>query len=192
MIFEKTSLNGAFLIHLDNHVDNRGMFVRNFCKNEFKRNNINPFEIVQTSISHNQYKNTLRGMHYQTLPYRETKLIHCVKGKIYDVIIDLRADSSTYEKWYGVKLDYRKSLYIPDGFAHGFLTLDDDTIVIYYMNEFYEPDYERVFRWDSPKYNIKWINSENIIMSEKDKNSRIIYDKVISEMMDESNHLQCD
>lgn len=185
MIFERTSLNGAFLIHLDNHVDERGIFTRNFCKNEFEKNDINPFEIVQTSVSHNIHKNTLRGMHYQTFPYSEIKLVHCVKGEIYDVIIDLRPESSTYEKCYGVWLDYKKSLYIPNGFAHGFLTLENDTIIIYYMNNFYEPDYEHVFRWDSPRYNIEWPISENKIMSERDKNSCIIYDRNVSEFMDE-------
>lgn len=186
MIFEKTPLNDAFLIKLDSHGDERGIFIRNFDFSEFKRKIITTFNIVQSSSSHNLYKNTLRGMHYQTGIYKEAKLVHCINGKIYDVIVDLRKNSSTYEKWYGVILKWNESLYIPEGFSHGFLTLEDNTIVTYNMNNIFSPDNSNRFKWNSPKYGIKWINIENennenneknFIISEKDKNAICLHKK---------------
>ena len=180
MFFKRIPLNDAFLIKLDSYSDERGIFIRNFDVGEFIRKLKVTFNIVQTSSSHNLHKNTLRGMHYQTGLYKEAKLIHCINGKIYDVIVDLRKNSPTCEKWYGVILKWNESLYIPEGFAHGFLTLEDNTIVTYYMNNLYSPTHSDSFRWNSPKYDIKWINAENkenFIISEKDKNAIYLNEK---------------
>jgi dTDP-4-dehydrorhamnose 3,5-epimerase len=170
MIFKETKLKGAYIIEPEKLEDDRGFFARTFCKNEFKKNNLN-FEIVQTNTSYNKFKGTLRGMHYQSEPKAETKLLTCTKGAIYDVIVDLRKDSSTYLNWTGVELSEENKLFlfIPKGFAQGFQTLKDNTEIFYYMDEFYSPEHANGIRYNDPKLNIKW-PIENPILSEKDKN----------------------
>jgi len=157
MIFKETKLNGAYIIEIDQKKDERGFFARLFCEKEFKEHNLK-LQIKQSSISYNKQKGTLRGMHYQASPYEEIKLVSCVKGSIYDVIIDLRIDSPTYCEWFGVELnaDRYNMLYIPKNFAHGFQTLKNNTVVLYQMSEFYYPDYGRGIRCDDPKFKIKW------------------------------------
>ncbi|ETT65504.1 dTDP-4-dehydrorhamnose 3,5-epimerase [Paenibacillus odorifer] len=169
MIFHETNLKGVFEIDIQPIEDERGFFARTWCVNEFEKHGINS-KFVQCNISFNKKKGTLRGMHYQSAPYGEMKLIRCIKGSIYDVIIDLRPDSLTYKNWCSVFLseNNRKMLYIPEGFAHGFQTLEDNTEVFYQMGEFYHPESARGIRWNDPTIGIEWpIN--DLIISEKDK-----------------------
>jgi len=169
MIFKEAKLKGAYCIELEPAKDERGFFARSFCRQEFLKHGID-FNIAQCNISFNKNKGTLRGMHYQSVPYEEAKLVSCVKGKIYDVIIDLRKDSATYCQWYAQELsgeDY-KMLHIPKGFAHGFQTLESNSVVFYQMSEFYHPECAKGIRWDDPLFSIKWPLDVHI-MSEKDK-----------------------
>lgn len=170
MIFQETKLKGSYIIEPERLEDERGFFARTFCQHKFKQLGID-FNIVQCNISFNKYKGTLRGMHYQSAPYEEAKLVSCAKGKIYDVIIDLREDSATYCQWQAIELsdkDY-KMLYVPKGFAHGFQTLAEDTAVLYQMSEFYHPESAQGVRWNDPAFGIKWPLSNSVI-SEKDIN----------------------
>jgi len=157
MKFMETSLKGAFVVEPVRHEDERGFFARSWCKEEFTSLGLNA-GLLQCSISFNKQKGTLRGMHYQVKPYEEAKLVRCTMGSIYDVIIDLRADSPTFRKWFGVELkaDNYKMLYIPQGLAHGFITLEDNSEVFYQISEFYHPECARGLRWNDPAFNIKW------------------------------------
>ena len=170
MIFHETPLKGAFVIELKKLGDERGFFARAFCKNEFSVIGLNN-EIVQINNSLSADKGTLRGMHYQLEPKAEDKIVRCIRGSLFDVIIDLRKNSTTYKQWFGVELtaENRKMLYVPKGFAHGFITLEDFTEAFYLVTEFYAPEYERGLRYNDPVFNIKW-PIEPIIISEKDKN----------------------
>lgn len=169
MIFKETELKGAYLIELEKNLDERGFFARSFCEKEFQDHGIS-FNPVQANLSYNERCNTLRGMHYQESPYEEAKLVRCVRGSIFDVIIDLRDGSSTKNQSYGVELnrENRKSLFIPKGFAHGFLTLEPNTEVSYLMSDFYLPGKGRGIRWDDPFYDIQWPGEIHVI-SEKDE-----------------------
>lgn len=170
MIFRETKLKGAFVIELEPKEDERGFFARTFCRKEFQDHDLNP-NLVQCNISYNKKKGTLRGMHYQVAPHEEAKLVSCLRGTIYDVIIDLRPDFPTYCQWYAVELraeNYR-SLYVPEGFVHGFQTLQDDTVVFYQMSEFYHPECATGVRWNDPAFGIEWALSEPIL-SKKDMN----------------------
>jgi dTDP-4-dehydrorhamnose 3,5-epimerase len=157
MKFIETKLKGAYLIELDYIKDNRGFFARSWCKNEFQSLGLNA-DLVQCNISFNHKKGTLRGMHYQTEPWPEAKLVRCTKGAIYDVIIDIRPHSSTYKQWVGVELsaENHRMLYIPYGMAHGFQTLVDNTEVFYQMSDFYDSNSARGIRWDDPSFKIEW------------------------------------
>lgn len=170
MKFSETELKEPYIIELEEHIDERGFFARTFCINEFAEVGID-FNPVQRNLSYNKYKHTLRGMHYQEPPYEEAKLVSCVKGSIYDVIIDIREDSSTLNKWIGLEMSAvnRKMLFVPKGFAHGFLTLEDDTEVSYLMSDFYKPGVGGGIHWDDPFYHIEWPAQAEVI-SEKDKN----------------------
>lgn len=168
MKFIETALNGAYVIEIEPQLDERGFFARTFCKNEFKRLGLS-VDIAQMSISFNKHIGTIRGMHYQEAPYQEVKVVGCLKGKIYDVIIDLRKDSPTYCKWFSCELSLGRYIYIPKEFAHGFQTLEDDTIVTYQMSEFYYPEYQRGIRWDDKLFDIKWPKPLSVI-SERDRN----------------------
>lgn len=169
MRFTETPLSGAFVIELEPIEDERGFFVRSFCKNEFEAHGLD-LCIAQCNISFNKKKGTIRGMHYQAPPYEEAKLVSCTCGAIYDVIIDFRAGSPTYSRWYAVELNdiNRKMLYIPKGMAHGFQTLKDDTEIFYQMSEFYHPEYARGVRWDDPAFRIEWPEVEKRLVSNKD------------------------
>lgn len=157
MIFTETRLQDAFLIDINPHTDERGFFARSWCADEFHKRGLNP-RLVQCNISFNKKRGTLRGMHYQAAPYAEAKLVRCTMGALYDVIIDLRSDSPTYKKWFSVELtsQNRRSLYVPEGFAHGFQTLMDNTEVFYQMSEFFHPECARGVRWDDPAFGVKW------------------------------------
>ena len=164
MIFNETKLKGAYVIDIEPLEDERGFFARSFCRKEFEERGLNPC-IVQCNISFNKKKGTVRGMHYQAAPHEEAKLVSCIGGAIYDVIVDLRPDSSTYCQWVAVELSSQnhKMLYIPEGFAHGFQTLEDNTEVFYQMSEFYHPECARGIRWDDPAFGIEWPLMEKII-----------------------------
>ena len=170
MLFIETKLAGVYIIELEKREDDRGFFARTFCQREFDAHGLNP-RIVQCSVSFNRRKGTLRGMHYQVAPYEETKLVRCTMGAIYDVAVDLRRDSPTFKQWVAVELtaDNRTMFYIPEGFAHGFQTLEDNTEVAYQMSEFYHPESARGVRWDDPAFGIKWPEGEIRIISEKDR-----------------------
>lgn len=170
MIFIKTKLEGAFLVDLEQMEDERGFFARTWCRREFSDHRLTPV-VAQCNVSFNKKRGTLRGMHFQSAPYEEAKLVRCVTGAIYDVIVDLKPDSSTFLQHLGVVLggDRRWSmLYIPEGFAHGFLTLEDDTEVFYQMSQFYVPNAARGFRWNDPFFSIEW-PGEVTVISERDK-----------------------
>lgn len=157
MIFSDTGLDGAHLVTPDRIEDERGFFARTWCVREFGTLGLET-RLVQCSTSFNRKKGTLRGMHYQVPPSAEVKLVCCTRGAIFDAILDLRPGSPTYGKHFGTILDdeNRNMLYIPVGFAHGFLTLKDDTEVHYQMSEFYAPECARGVRWDDPAFGIPW------------------------------------
>jgi dTDP-4-dehydrorhamnose 3,5-epimerase len=224
MLFTETKLKGAFIIDLQKLEDERGFFARSWCQREFEAHGLNP-QLVQCNISFSLKKGTLRGMHYQAKPFEEAKLVRCVRGSIYDVIIDIRPDSPTYCQWIAVELSsprfhlpspisllptqglgsaadcspltahssevtahslqltahtsevtagrspltaYYKMVYVPEGFAHGFLTLEDNTEVFYQMSEFFAPEYARGFRWNDPAFGIRWPLEPQVI-SERDR-----------------------
>ena len=168
MIFTETKLKGAFIVDVKRLEDERGFFGRAWCKREFETHGLNG-EVVQANVSYNKVKGTLRGMHFQAAPFAETKLVRCTSGSIYDVIIDLRTESPTYRDWIGVELtgESMRMLYVPEGFAHGFVTLEDHTSVHYLVTQFYTPGYEGGIRYNDPAFNIKW-PVEPTIISPKD------------------------
>lgn len=169
MKFTETPVHGAMIIELEKHEDHRGFFSRGFCKNEFEEHGLD-HQIVQCNFSKSRKKGTLRGMHYQEAPYSEVKMVRCINGSIYDVIVDIRKDSPTYMKWFGVELadDNYKMLYIPKGLAHGFQTLQDDSVIFYMVTEYYNKEAEGGVRWNDPAFNIDWPLQVTEI-SEKDK-----------------------
>ena len=168
MKFCETPLKGAYIVEIEPRADDRGFFARSFCRQEFEAQGLNP-AVAQCNISFNPKAGTLRGMHYQAEPFREVKLVRCTIGAIYDAVIDLRSGSATYRRWFGVELtaDNRRALYVPEGFAHGYLTLTDNTEVFYQVSEFYSPGHERGIRWNDPAFGIKW-PKDPIVISPKD------------------------
>lgn len=168
MRFIPTSLVGAYLIDPEPISDERGFFARTYCRNEFAKMGLNP-NLVQCNISYSKVRGTLRGMHYQKVPYAETKLVRCTQGAIYDVIVDLRNDSKTFTQWFGVELTAknRKAFYVPEGFAHGFLTLIDDTEVLYQMSKFFHAECATGVRWNDPVLAIDW-PGEIAVISDRD------------------------
>lgn len=169
MIFKETKLKGAYILELEKHGDERGFFARAWCQKEFEEHGL-PTEMVQGNISRSRHAGTLRGMHYQRAPYGEDKLIQCTKGAIYDVIVDMRSDSPTYLDWLGVELtaENYKMLFVPKGFAHGYLTLEDGSEAFYLVSQFYAPGYEEGVRYDDPAIGIEWPREVEIV-SEKDQ-----------------------
>jgi dTDP-4-dehydrorhamnose 3,5-epimerase len=167
--FSPTALAGACIIDIEPVPDERGFFARSWCREEFAKHGLNP-DLAQCSISFNKIRGTLRGMHYQAKPHEETKVVRCTRGAIYDVIVDLRPESSTFRKWIAVELsaDNRRMLYIPVGFAHGFQSLVDDTEVFYQISTYYRPESARGARWNDPVFAIEWPVTERII-SDKDR-----------------------
>ena len=157
MIFTETILKGSYEITLTPQGDNRGWFARTYCKKEFEQID-HQQEWVQINHSYSAQKGMVRGMHFQHPPYAEVKMLRCIAGAVYDVIVDLRKDSPTFLKWYGTELSAanKKMLYIPAGFAHGFQTLTDDAELIYHHTEFYTPAAEAGIRFDDPAINIAW------------------------------------
>ena len=170
MLFTETNLEGAFIVDIQKIGDDRGYFGRAYCRKEFMENGLMS-EMVQTNVSVNKIKGTLRGFHYQVSPHEEAKLVRCTRGSIYDVIIDLRPDSTTYLKWFGIELSEGNSrmLYVPEKFAHAFITLEDNTAVTYQVSQFYTPGAEAGLRWNDAGFDVRWPLEPKVI-SEKDQN----------------------
>ena len=169
MVFTETKLPGSYIIDIKKLEDERGFFGRSYCQHEFAELGLNT-NPVQANVSFNKKKGTLRGLHMQVAPYSETKLVRCTRGAIWDVIVDVRPDSATYKKWIGVELtaDNYRMLYVPEGFAHGFITLEDNTEIFYQITQFYTPGTERGYRWNDPAFAIQWPLAP-IMISEKDQ-----------------------
>ena len=170
MIFCETKLRGAFIIDLQKLTDERGFFARSWCRREFVEQGLNP-RLVQCNLSYNKSKGTLRGMHLQLPPHAEAKLVRCIRGSVYDVIVDLRRESDTFLQWIASELtdDNYRMHYVPEGCAHGFLTLQDNTEVFYQMSEYYAPEAGRGVRWDDPALAITWPEPVRVI-SARDRN----------------------
>lgn len=169
MTFKETALKGAFVIDPDPVRDERGLFARTWCQREFEAHGLTVVW-VQSSLSANNRRGTMRGMHYQAAPHEEVKMVRCTAGSIYDVIVDLRPASPTYGQHVGITLtaSNKRALYIPRQFAHGFLTLEDNSEISYHMSEFYSPASARGFRWDDPAFDITWPEAI-VVMAEKDR-----------------------
>jgi dTDP-4-dehydrorhamnose 3,5-epimerase len=169
MIFQETKLQGVFEIHVEPKPDERGLFARCWCQQEFESHKLNP-KLVQCSVSFNARKGTLRGIHYSAPPYAEAKLVRCTRGAIYDVVVDLRPESATFKDWIAVVLtaDRRNMIYVPEGCGHSFLTLEDEAEVLYQMSEFYNAESARGVRWDDPAFRIAWPEKVQVI-SERDR-----------------------
>jgi dTDP-4-dehydrorhamnose 3,5-epimerase len=175
MIFVETKLSGAYIIKPQRHVDERGYFARTFCRKEFIEHGLNP-AVVQCSTSFNHKKGTFRGMHFQVPPYQEEKLVTCVHGAILDYIVDLRPDSPTFKGYIKVELTEENgwSLYVPKSFAHGFLTLADNSVVHYQMTEYHHAESAHGFRWDDPAFDIK-LPFQVTTQAERDRNYPDLY-----------------
>lgn len=176
MIFSEIKLNGAFLIELEKSEDERGFFARAWDKKIFADYNLNS-NLVQCNVSFNKKQGTIRGMHYQLPPYAEAKLVRCTKGSVFEVLVDLRKNSNTYKQWYGIKLnsDDYKMIYVPEGLALGFQTLQDNTELFYQMSQFYMPEFARGFRWNDPTFKISWPLAVTTI-SKKDSSFELFND----------------
>ena len=168
MIYSETPLRGAFVLELEPREDERGFFARTFDAKEFESHGMRPV-VAQCNLSYNHLKGTMRGMHMQVPPATEPKLVRCTAGAVFDVIVDMRPASPTYLEHFGIELTAtnRKQLYVPDMFAHGYLTLTDNAEVAYQVGEFYSPGYERGFRYNDPVLNITW-PLEVAVLSTKD------------------------
>jgi dTDP-4-dehydrorhamnose 3,5-epimerase len=171
MIFKATAINDAFIINIEKIGDERGFFGRAFCRREFEDHGID-FQIQQANIGFSRSRGTLRGLHYQVPPHGEAKLVRCTAGAIFDVILDLRPASSTFKQWMGVELTAKSHtmLYVPEGCAHGYLTLADGTEICYLVSQYYHAAAERGIRWKDPAFEIEWPIKEGLIISEKDQN----------------------
>lgn len=169
MRFVETPLRGAFVLELEERADDRGFFARTFCREEFIAHGLKP-DVVQCNLSFNHRAGTLRGMHYQVPPAAETKLVRCTRGGIYDIIVDLRSDSATYLRHFGIELtqDNRKALYVPEIFAHGYQALTDGAEVSYQVSTVYTPGSERGIRFDDPALGLSWPMPVTVI-SAKDR-----------------------
>lgn len=170
MRFSPLSIPGAWVIDPDLLEDERGFFARAFCRKEFEQHGLNA-ELVQCNISFNRKRGTLRGMHYQTAPHQEAKLVRCTRGAIHDVVLDLRPGSPTFLRWEAAELsaENHRMMYVPEGCAHGFQSLADESEVFYQMGEFYHPECSSGVRWDDPAFGIAW-PVENPVVSERDRN----------------------
>jgi dTDP-4-dehydrorhamnose 3,5-epimerase len=166
MVFVEKEIAGVFEIQLELIHDDRGFFARSWCREEFAAKGLNP-DLVQCNVSYSKRKGTLRGMHYQAAPHAESKLIRCTRGSIFDVALDLRPSSPTFKKWSSTILtaDNHKMFYVPEGCAHGFLTLEDDSEIFYQMSESYHPEVARGIRWNDPLFSIAWPGEVTVIAS---------------------------
>ena len=170
MIFNPTPLEGAFLIDVEPHPDERGFLARTFCEAEFAEQGL-PMRIVQSSTIHSPHRHTLRGLHHQEAPHAENKLVRCTRGSIFLVMVDLRTDSATRNEWLGAELsaESERLAFVPEGFAQGYQTLEDDTEVQYQMSAHYVPGAARGVRWDDPALGIDWPSADERLISERDR-----------------------
>jgi dTDP-4-dehydrorhamnose 3,5-epimerase len=170
VIFTPTRLRDAFLIDVERHADERGFLARTFCEQEFADRGL-PMRIAQISTIHSPRRHTLRGLHYQEAPHAEIKLVRCTRGSIFLVMVDLRPGSPTFREWLGVELSApsERLAYVPEGFAQGYQTLDDDTEVLYQMSHPYVPGAARGIRWNDPSIGIDWPAAESRMISERDR-----------------------
>lgn len=170
MKFNNTNIDQLYTVDINRLEDERGFFGRAFCSQEFDKMKLES-SVCQANISYNKVAGTLRGMHYQKSPFQETKFIRCISGSIYDVVIDLRKDSPTYCQSFGVELNdkNRTALFVPKDFAHGFVTLQDDTEVIYMVSQSYVPNAEEGIRWNDPLFSLDW-PIDPVVVSTKDNN----------------------
>ncbi|MWC30905.1 dTDP-4-dehydrorhamnose 3,5-epimerase [Paenibacillus sp. MMS18-CY102] len=170
MLVWSTPLHQAAIIEKEPITDNRGYFARSFCTKTLAAHGL-PFHMVQTNIAFNHHARTLRGMHFQLPPYCEEKIVTCTQGTLFDVIIDLNRESPTFGKWYGLTLSAENglSLYVPKGFAHGYVTLTENTSIHYMVSEYYTPSHESGVRWNDPAFGIEWPLTEQLIISAKDE-----------------------
>lgn len=171
MRFVETPLQDAFVINLDPKEDNRGIFYRLFCSRHFEEQGITDAHFTQVNLSDNTAKGTLRGLHYQAEPHLEAKVVYCLQGSFYDVIVDLRPQSKSYLQHFGIRLSHKDpcALYIPKGFAHGFLTLEEGSRLLYLMSDCYQPGFERGYSYNDPSFAIDWPFKPSVI-SERDQN----------------------
>lgn len=169
MIFRPTGLAGAYVLEIEPHQDERGLFARTFCREELREKGLDP-TVAQCSVSYNRRRGTLRGLHFQRFPHEEDRLVRCTAGRVFDAIVDLRPDSDTLGGSFTVELSAaaRNQIYVPKGFAHGFLTLEDDAEVLYQMSAPYAPGFEGGYRWDDPTFAIEW-PEEVRVLSERDR-----------------------
>jgi dTDP-4-dehydrorhamnose 3,5-epimerase len=169
MVFTETKLKGAFVIELERHEDERGFFARTFCVDEFQTRGLNA-RLMQCSVSFNHARGTLRGLHYQVAPQAECKLIRVTRGALFDVILDLRPGSATFKQHVAFELtaENHRQVYVPEGFAHGFQTLEDNTEVFYQISATFSPGLGRGVRWNDPAFGIEWPAAERRIMNERD------------------------
>jgi dTDP-4-dehydrorhamnose 3,5-epimerase len=169
MRFVATEVADVWVIEPDRLEDERGFFARTWDADVFAEHGLSS-RFVQSSVSYNRARGTLRGLHYQVAPHEEAKLVRCTSGAVFDVAVDLRVGSETFRHWFGVELssDNRRALYVPEGCAHGFLTLADDSEVSYQISQFWAPDAGRGVRWDDPAFGIEW-PGEVVVMNERDR-----------------------
>jgi dTDP-4-dehydrorhamnose 3,5-epimerase len=170
MRFTETPLSGAFIVEPEPRGDDRGFFTRLWCQHEFAERGLKA-TFVQCNGSFSPYIGTLRGLHYQAPPYEEVKLVRCVRGAVFDVIVDLRRDSTTYLQWFGLELsaENRRMVYVPEGCAHGYLTIQENSEVVYPVSQFYQPEAERGVRWDDKMFGIDWPDTGVRVISNKDR-----------------------
>ncbi len=170
MRFTETTVSGAYLIDAEPRGDERGFFARIWCREDFAAHGLSA-EFVQCNDAYSARRGTLRGLHYQAAPHGEIKLMRCVRGSVFDVIVDLRPGSPTHAQWFGAELtaDNRRMMYVPAGCAHGYLTLEDDSEVVYPVSTAYHPQAERGVRWDDPRFGIAWPNTTPLTISDKDR-----------------------
>ena len=169
MKFTELKIPGAFLVELEPRTDERGFFARSFCMREFEAHGLNP-NVEQCNVSYSLQRGTLRGLHIQRAPHEETKLVRCTRGRLYDVIVDLRKESPTYCRWIGVELDAdsRRAVYVPRGCAHGFQTLEPDSEAFYQVSAFYSQEFELGYRWNDPSFQIEW-PLDDAVLSDRDR-----------------------
>lgn len=168
MIFQESDLPGAWIVGVEPHQDERGFFARTFCADEFQDMGLEG-NFRQCSVSFNRFRGTLRGLHFQAAPEAEAKLVRCTRGRIFDAIVDIRLSSGTFGRWFGIELsaEERNALFIPEGFAHGFMTLEDDVEVFYQISRSFVAEAARGVRWNDPRIGISW-PMEPSVLSERD------------------------
>ena len=174
MIFKETTIPGAYVIEPERITDHRGFFARVWCKREFQQHGLNG-ELLQSNIGFSHRKGTVRGLHFQKFPHAESKIVRCTRGAIFDVVVDLRPDSATYKKWFGVDLtgENRKMIYVPEGMAQGYMTLEDCTEINYHTSQFFNLEAASGVRFNDPAFDIKWPMAP-VVISEQDRNWPLI------------------